>query len=93
MKHTPGPWRYEGATKTIRSTPANYWVATMDSWDGAVDNVANARLIAAAPEMLDVLKVVKAHLDWVTQETRRKWSMRDQRMYEAVEAVIEEVVA
>lgn len=55
-KHTPGPWRFELSTKTIRSVPTNYWLATMDSWDGAVDNEANARLIAAAPELLAELK-------------------------------------
>ena len=53
MKHTPGPWVYEKATKTIRSAKNNYWLATMDSWDGQVDNDANARLIAAAPELLE----------------------------------------
>jgi hypothetical protein len=53
--HTPGPWKYEAATKTIRSVPANYWLATMDSWDGAVNSPANAQLIAAAPDLLAAL--------------------------------------
>jgi hypothetical protein len=56
MKHTQGPWKFEASTKTIRSEPANYWLATMDSWDGAVDHEANARLIAAAPELLEALE-------------------------------------
>ena len=43
-------WRYEESTKTIRSIPENYWIATMDSWDGAVNHAANPRLIAAAPD-------------------------------------------
>jgi len=55
--HTPGPWKYEPGTKTIRSVPANYWLATLDSWDGMVDNEANARLIAAAPDLLATLKM------------------------------------
>lgn len=57
---TPKPWRYEPETKTIRSVPTNYWLATMDSWDGAVDHAANAQLIAAAPELLEALKAVLA---------------------------------
>lgn len=57
---TPAPWRYEAATKTIRSVPANYWLATMDSWDGAVNHEANAKLIAAAPEMLEALRQIAA---------------------------------
>ena len=55
-QHTAGPWKYEAATKTIRGVPNNYWLATMDSFDGAVNHEANARLIAAAPEMLEALK-------------------------------------
>ena len=53
---TPGPWRYEPGTKTIRSQVENYWLATMDSWDGSVNNEANAQLIAEAPDMLALLK-------------------------------------
>jgi hypothetical protein len=54
--HTPGPWRYEPATKTIRSVPANYWLASLDSWDGAVNHEANAALIAAAPDLLNAVE-------------------------------------
>jgi hypothetical protein len=59
-KHTPGPWTYEQETKTIRSVPANYWIATIDSYDGAINNAANAALIAAAPELLEALKEIVA---------------------------------
>ena len=58
MTYTPGPWRYEAHTKTIRSEPSNYWLATMDSFDGAVDNESNARLIAAAPALVEALEAV-----------------------------------
>ena len=53
-KHTPGPWIYEASTRTIRAVPANYWLASMNSFDGAVNHEANARLIAAAPELLAI---------------------------------------
>ena len=62
VKHTPGPWKYEEATKTIRAVPSNYWLASMDSWDGAVDHGANARLITAAPELLEALKLAEIAL-------------------------------
>ena len=55
-KHTPGAWIYQKGTNTIRSEKENYWLATMDSWDGAVNHEANAHLIAAAPELLEALK-------------------------------------
>ena len=60
-KHTPGPWRYEAGTKTIRAARENYWLCSMDSFDGAVDHEANARLIAAAPELLAALMVLVDH--------------------------------
>jgi len=39
---------------------------------------------AGGPVMLETLKQVKAHLDYITQETRRKWTVHDQRTYEIV---------
>lgn len=51
-RHPDSTWRYEESTRTIRSVPENYWIATMDSWDGMVDNKKNGKLIAAAPELL-----------------------------------------
>lgn len=56
-------WRYEEPTKTIRSVPQNHWIATMDSWDGAEDHAANARIIAAAPQLVRALESL---LDMVT---------------------------
>ena len=49
-------WRYEQETKKIRTVPENYWVATMDSWDGSLNHELNAKLIAAAPKMLFALQ-------------------------------------
>ena len=63
MLHTKGPWRYEKATQTIRSMPENYWLATMDSFEGAVTHEANARLIASAPELLEALEAAVAQLE------------------------------
>lgn len=73
-EHTRGPWRYEAETKTIRSVPANYWLASMDSWDGAVDSVANARLIAAAPELLEALKEARQYAELKLEGFRREYS-------------------
>lgn len=61
-EHTPGPWRYESSTKTIRAVPQNYWLASMDSWDGAISNEANAALIAAAPDLLRACLAASAYL-------------------------------
>lgn len=56
VTNTNQVWRYEASTKTIRSVPENYWIASMNSWDGAVDHKANVNLIAAAPELLRALE-------------------------------------
>lgn len=65
MTHTPGPWRYEPATRTIRSEPANYWLATLDSWDGAIreQNDSNARIMAASPKLLEALLVALPYVE------------------------------
>lgn len=67
--HTPKTWRHEESTKTIRSVPGNHWIATMDSWDGACNHHANARLIAAAPELLEALMTAKHYMDCLDKET------------------------
>ena len=54
--HNTGPWKYEKATGTIRHAITNHWIATMDSFDGAVNNEANGNLIACAPELFDALR-------------------------------------
>jgi hypothetical protein len=65
-KHTPGPWRtIESTNKTVRTVvgpdfPGQGYIAdvnlcrTNNAQD--VDGEANARLIAAAPELLEVCK-------------------------------------
>ena len=65
-KHTPGPWRtIESTNKTMRTVvgpdfPGQGYIADVnlcranDAQD--VDGEANARLIAAAPELLQLVK-------------------------------------
>lgn len=53
--------RYEHSTQTIRSVPENYWLATMNSWDGAIDHGYHALLFTAAPAMRDALELIRKH--------------------------------
>lgn len=57
--HTPGPWEYIEAV--VCNSPGIH-VVRIKKWGGIniakVDNEADARLIAAAPEMLGALKRV-----------------------------------
>ena len=62
-QHTPGPWRYvreSGSPTTgphmIKGAIPGYLAEVRDCGSG--DVAANARLIAAAPELLDALRLV-----------------------------------
>jgi hypothetical protein len=63
-KHTPGPW--EAYTRDRTSNPpfimqrgeTSGWIAQTCSWVGADQADANARLIAAAPDLLEALREI-----------------------------------
>lgn len=68
-QHTPGPWRVNGrsidATDVCVATIETIYRAPAGSYyDRAyvAETEANARLIAAAPELLDALRAVLASL-------------------------------
>ena len=72
-KHTPGPWRYQrenGSPTTgqhmIAGANPGYLAEVRDCGSG--DVCANARLIAAAPELLDALQAVVRVADRNTVE-------------------------
>ncbi len=66
MAHTPGPWRVDDGDSTLRVRSTDTFVCValvtggVDSEDNDLPNgptyQANARLIAAAPELLDALE-------------------------------------
>ncbi len=67
-KHTPGPWKIkDDFAKTAINTEkkhiamVNYWKCQDESCISDEEHEANARLIAAAPELLEVLMEVRDH--------------------------------
>ena len=77
-KHTPGPWFRDGACGGMPWTihveqafsqlgPSNGKVATAENIDGKFETrVANARLIAAAPDLLAACKLgLKVAESWI----------------------------
>lgn len=72
-KHTPGPWRtsnsyghvftgdYKVICKMADNNPLLNWAVEGSS----IENSANARLIAAAPELLSALKALFEHCSMV----------------------------
>ena len=72
MSHTPGPWAYDADSCEVFGTTEDRscgWVAKVvggDSNDCRLpddERVANARLVACAPEMLDALRMAADALD------------------------------
>ncbi|MFA7278612.1 MAG: hypothetical protein WC100_00790 [Sterolibacterium sp.] len=71
--HTPGPWMWEGytlkpeipnpdgsAVHTILQAETMAWGYVMSNLDATcVESDANQRLIAAAPELLDALRIAE----------------------------------
>ncbi len=80
MKHTPGPWTYgDWITGKHGDSGNSVWVEVWNiEADGSKglpfiackhhDQVANARLIAAAPELLEALQEAKAALEWCVEQ-------------------------
>lgn len=93
-KHTPGPWVIipggdewsRGQIATIEPKPeemveTNYWTVAEVNYRRE-EHKANARLISAAPDLLEALETIK----------RRMWEPR-QYMLEEVELMIDRVIA
>ena len=72
-EHTPGPWVFE--CEDVGSYGSTFWLdsengeeiicQSEDPYEGVLikgdDFIANARLIAAAPEMLEALEVIERY--------------------------------
>jgi hypothetical protein len=69
-KHTPGPWRARRSTEFVHGNdgPSDYWFIESGNFDRGpivspkVRNQDDARLIAAAPEMLYALELLSEKL-------------------------------
>jgi hypothetical protein len=87
-EHTPGPWKIapgeyndpdqgEGDAwgSVITEDPAGWYVATVEYHPGDGDPEANARLIAAAPDLLWALRVILDDLpskrDWLDPDVEK----------------------
>lgn len=68
-KHTPGPWYLSypiGHDVLIRNSDSPYSaiIASVNDYNNDLDRQeANAKLITAAPELLEICKKVLIHLD------------------------------
>jgi len=77
-KHTPGPW---GVTQKLNVSAGRRTVANCGGYQDGGDatyqeNIANSRIIAAAPELLEALQMVAAKIArgegaWSTKQIRQ----------------------
>lgn len=72
-KHTPGPWIISQDDEFLHvydvMTPTGYYVAsTHDGVEGKCNSEANARLIAAAPDLLEALQMVSEYIRTMKQD-------------------------
>lgn len=77
MKHTPAPWEtarndcHAGQIATVHYCQNNDWVEIWSpNWPDAETQEANARLIAAAPELLEALQNA---VDYLSQSAFEEW--------------------
>lgn len=74
-KHTDGPWMFDPSSNNVWATAPtgdNLHIATVRGWghfqrlgDGPETMQANGRLIAAAPQLLEALKVCRAKIAYM----------------------------
>ena len=84
-EHTPGPWKIEdGEVGYALVSPDGTWLADIPSWTGSVETAseasANARLIAAAPLLLEALENIVAMAEaetWDKATTGRQILFKD----------------
>ena len=85
MKHTPGPWHLAAdADGTMTTNDQGAQITMWPPQGGTVEQCANARLIAAAPDLLAALQTF-ANLDRSTPSGL--WSIRPE-LCEAARAAI-----
>lgn len=63
-KFTEGEWKVEGTSMSMGASYRGNFFVTSNCFDGDIDNasLANAHLIAAAPEMYELLKSINDHI-------------------------------
>jgi hypothetical protein len=72
VKHTPGPWVSEyrqshtGQVAVCNGDGEGYWEVWTQNWGGGINQEANARLISAAPDLLEALEEIVSHDAWAS---------------------------
>ncbi len=85
LKHTPGPWKIE-----YNDPEEEYWV-TRPHYDAGpakiIYNIEDARLIAAAPDLLAALQRILPFVDCIAAITREDINEYEQAYKDAIAAI------
>lgn len=93
-KHTPGPWRFDDVEFKIKGTDdVNFYTVIanvspkMDYSRGKNTQWANAKLIAAAPKLLEALKKIRNYFgeNDKTVSEHKMFAIVDEAIKEATE--------
>lgn len=96
-KHTPGPWQYDtdghfvsvsmDASKMICDIRGWGWLKNMGHQKAVETQIANAKLIAAAPELLNAALMAITYLTKVNcgDEGDQAWQYLEQAIKKATE--------
>lgn len=82
-KHTPGPWQFAAQIGSMMFPPVGYSISEMKTGHQITEcspykkmpietQQANARLIAACPEMLKMLELAICELEWADKNCQIK---------------------
>lgn len=91
-QHTPGPWRAGDDCGEVNKVIAEDGTIICDASDhgsgveDAGERAANARMLAAAPEMLEKLKEAAQHGE-ITEGRYRRWLLDAQRIITKAEGL------
>jgi hypothetical protein len=88
MKHTKGPWHYLPLSGEITALDDRYIVADVGN-NQSQERMANAHIIAAAPELLESIKeLVQCLGNWVEIADKEDWRDYDGEAISRAEKLI-----
>lgn len=91
-RYTPGPWcvtaSCENGTMICSGKPQDKTIAIWPNDGGSMENCANARLIAAAPDMLEALTLIVERLSTMVFKMNVKSHYEEKVAMEAARTAI-----
>jgi hypothetical protein len=78
MRHTKGPWKVDKSFGILEVCSDSYGIAKID--DNCGKELANAQLIACAPELLEALEECLNHFNYAEERASREYAEEVQKL-------------